>query len=324
MPIEDGTRIGPYEVTGKLGAGGMGEVYRANDTKLRRQVAIKVLPDGFVDDPERLARFEREAQLLAALNHANIAAIYGLEETEGNRCLILELVEGKTLAEMIESGPLPLETAVRLALQIAEALEAAHEIGVIHRDLKPANVRLTAEGKAKVLDFGLAKAYDPATASDPDRSQTLTSAGTQAGMILGTAAYLSPEQAKALPVDRRTDIWAFGVVLHEMLSGLRTFKGEGISETLAAVILKEPELDALPADTPLRVRELIRRCLVKEPKDRLRDIGEIRIALEVAFDTTTSTSSVTISPENFPSMRTAPWKVSLPSKLDSGPRIVWV
>ena len=283
MPIEDGTRIGPYEVTGKLGAGGMGEVYRANDTKLRRQVAIKVLPDGFVDDPERLARFEREAQLLAALNHANIAAIYGLEETEGNRCLILELVEGKTLAEMIESGPLPLETAVQLALQIAEALEAAHEKGIVHRDLKPANIKVTPEGTVKVLDFGLAKAFvNEGTDSSPDltHSPTLTMAATQAGMIMGTAAYMSPEQAAGQPADRRADVWSFGVVLLEMLTGRQQFGGETISHTLAAVLKDEPEWERLPDDLPPRLRELLDNCLQKKSRNRLQAIGDARIVLE--------------------------------------------
>jgi len=224
MSLQEGQRLGPYRVVKLLGSGGMGEVYRATDTKLRRDVAIKVLPEGFAQDREHLARFEREAHLLASLNHPNIASIYGLEEDDGKRCLVLELVEGETLAERIAGTALPLDEALGIARQVAEALETAHEKGIIHRDLKPANVMITPEGNAKVLDFGLAKALAPET-PDPDMSlsPTMTAAATQVGMIMGTAAYMSPEQARGKPVDRRADIWAFGCVLYEMLVGGKPF-----------------------------------------------------------------------------------------------------
>ena len=281
--IRIGALISHYQVTGKLGAGGMGEVYRARDSKLNRDVAIKVLPEGFAQDAERVARFQREAQLLASLNHPNIAAIYGLEESDGVRALVMELVEGPTLADRIAAGPIPLDEALTIASQIADALEVAHERGVIHRDLKPANVKVTSDDKVKVLDFGLAKALtgDPTSSSlDLSNSPTLNIAATTAGVILGTAAYMSPEQAKGKPVDRRADIWSFGVVLHEMLTGKPLYSGETVTETLAHVITQEPALDSLPKATPARVRQLLRRCLTKDPKSRLRDIGEARIALE--------------------------------------------
>jgi serine/threonine-protein kinase len=291
MSLEKGSSIAHYEITGKLGAGGMGEVYRATDGKLRREVAIKVLPSVLADDPERLARLEREAQILASLNHPNIAGIHGLEEApstgsgrgDGSRCLVLELVEGKTLAELIEAGPMPPEKAVPLALQIAEALEAAHEKGVIHRDLKPANVKVTPDGTVKVLDFGLAKAFnDDAAASAPDaaHSPTLTMAATQAGIIMGTAAYMSPEQAAGQPADRRSDVWSFGVVLLEMLTGRSSFSGETVSHTLAAVLKDEPAWDHLPPDLSPRLRELLERCLNKKARHRLQAIGDARIVLE--------------------------------------------
>jgi serine/threonine-protein kinase len=271
--------IAHYRITGKLGEGGMGEVWRATDTKLSRDVAIKILPEAFASDPDRLARFTREAQVLASLNHPNIAAIYGVED----RALVMELVDGATLAERLAQGPVPLEEALPIARQIAEALEYAHERGVIHRDLKPANIKITAEGRAKVLDFGLAKAMSGETASaDPVNSPTLTMRATVAGVILGTAAYMAPEQAKGKPVDRRADIWAFGIVLLEMLTGKPVYSGETVSETLAAVIMKEPDLSALPAATPVAVHSLLRRCLDRDPRQRLRDVGEARIALEAA------------------------------------------
>src|SRR4029077_5393348 len=237
MPLSAGTRLGPYEVTAPLGAGGMGEVYRARDSRLNRDVAIKTLPEAFSSDSDRLARFQREAQLPASLNHPNIAAIYGVEESNGMRALVMELVEGSTLAERIAAGPIPLPEALSIAHQIADALEAAHEKGIIHRDLKPANIKLTPEGKVKVLDFGLARALegDP-TSTNPANSPTLTLESTRAGVILGTAAYMSPEQARGKAVDKRADIWAFGVVLYEMLSGRITFEGETVSDTLAAVL----------------------------------------------------------------------------------------
>ena len=282
MPLDPGTKIGPYEITAPLGAGGMGEVYRASDTKLRREVAIKILPGELAQFPDRLARFEREAHLLASLNHPNIAAIYGLEEGESGPCLVLELVEGKTLAELIEDGPVPVEKAMRLGLQIAEALEAAHEKGIIHRDLKPANVKVTPDGTVKVLDFGLAKAFtgDSVEKSvDASLSPTLTMAATQAGIIMGTAAYMSPEQAAGKQADRRADIWAFGVVLAEMLTGRRPFQGESVSYVLASVLKDDPDLDSLPVDIPIRIKRLAKRCLHKDPRQRLQAIGDARILL---------------------------------------------
>jgi serine/threonine-protein kinase len=269
--------IAHYRVIAKLGEGGMGEVWRATDTKLHREVAIKILPQVFAENPERLARFAREAQVLASLNHPNIAAIYGVEE----RALVMELVEGPTLAERIAEGPVPLEEAVPVARQIAEALEAAHEKGVVHRDLKPANIKIAPDGRVKVLDFGLAKAISGEPVSgDAANSPTLTMSATAAGMILGTAGYMAPEQAKGRPTDRRADIWAFGVVLYEMLTGRHLYTGETISEILASVIKDAPSLAALPADTPAGVRRLLRRCLEREPRQRLQAIGEARIALD--------------------------------------------
>ena len=278
-----GTQLGPYKILAPLGAGGMGEVYRARDTKLGREVALKILPENFAGDPERRARFEREAQLLASLNHTNIAAIYGLEEANGLRFLVLELVPGKTLAERLSSGRLEVEEALNIARQIAEALEAAHEKGIIHRDLKPANVKLTAGGKAKVLDFGLAKAFAGDSAEvDLSKSPTITDAGTRQGVILGTAAYMSPEQARGKPLDQRTDIWSFGCVLYELLTGKRAFAGATISDTLAAILTREPTWQALPADTPASIQALLRRCLQKDASRRLQHIGDARIELEEA------------------------------------------
>ena len=282
MPLQPGTTLGPYQVTVKIGEGGMGEVYRARDTKLDRDVALKVLPQAFTDDPDRLARFEREAKVLASLNHPNIGHIYGLEETEGQKALVLELVEGPTLAERIKQGPIPVDEALPIAKQIAEALEAAHEHGIIHRDLKPANIKVRDDGTVKVLDFGLAKAFQP-DASDPNMSQSptisLTAAATQMGMVIGTAAYMAPEQAKGRPVDKRADVWAFGVVLYEMLTGRKAFPGDDVSDTLATVLKFEPDWDALRADTPSSVRRLLRRCLSKDVKLRLRDAGDAVLEL---------------------------------------------
>ena len=235
MALNVGSRLGHYDVTALIGEGGMGQVYQATDTKLKRQVALKILPEAFSADPERLARFQREAEVLASLNHPNIAAIHGLEEAEGIRALVLELVEGPTLADRIKQGPIPLDEALPIAKQIAEALEAAHEAGVNHRDLKPANIKVRDDGMVKVLDFGLAKALDPTPEGDPSQSPTLTAAATQMGVIMGTAAYMSPEQAKGKVADKRADIWAFGVVLYEMLTGQRVFSGETVSETLAGM-----------------------------------------------------------------------------------------
>ena len=273
MPLCAGNRFGPYEILAPIGAGGMGEVYRARDTRLKREVALKVLPDAFAGDPERMARFQREAEALAALNHPNIAQIYGVEE----RALAMELVEGKTL-----SGPLPLETALNYARQIAGALEAAHEKGIIHRDLKPANIKVTPQGVVKVLDFGLAaiaQASAGGTSNAADSpTLTISISPTVPGMILGTAAYMSPEQARGKPVDKRADIWAFGVVLYEMLTGQCLFEGETISDTLIEVATKEPDWDRVPQ----KVRRLLRRCLEKDPRKRLRDIGDVESLLEDA------------------------------------------
>jgi len=283
LPLEPGQTLLHYRLTKKIGEGGMGVVWQAVDTTLGRDVAIKILPDTFAAEAERLMRFEREARVLASLNHPHIAGIYGIHEAEGIRFLSMELVPGEDLSVALERGPLPLERALQIAREVAEALEVAHESGIIHRDLKPANVRLTLEGKAKVLDFGLAKAYDPATASDPMSSATVTSAGTVAGLILGTAAYMSPEQASGQPTDRRADIWSFGVMLHEMLSNKRLFAGETISHTLADVLRAPIDLDDLPKGTPPAIRRLIERCLERDKMRRLRDIGEARIALEDAI-----------------------------------------
>ncbi len=282
MALTSGTKLGPYEVIAPLGAGGMGEVYRARDTKLGRDVALKVLPAAFAQDAERMARFQREAQVLASLNHTNIAAIYGLEESGGVRALVMELVEGPTLAKRLGSGAIPLDDALPIAKQIAEALEYAHEKGIIHRDLKPANIKQTGDNQVEVLDFGLAKALDvdASVSSSVSNSPTLTAAATQAGVILGTAAYMSPEQAKGKHADRRADIWGFGCVLFEMLTGQRAFEGESATDTLAAVIKSEPNWDALPRDIPANIRRLLERCLNKDPKHRLQAIGEARIAIE--------------------------------------------
>jgi len=276
-----GSTIAHYTITAKLGEGGMGEVYRATDDRLNRDVAIKLLPAAVAEEPMRLARFKREAQLLAALTHGNIAQVYGFEEHEGQHAIVQELVEGEDLAERLRRGPLPLEDARDVALQIAEALEAAHEKGIVHRDLKPANVKLAPDGTVKVLDFGLAKALadDPGDV-DLSNSPTMTAAATQAGIILGTACYMAPEQAKGKPVDRRADVWAFGCVLYEMLSGRRPFEGDGVSELLAHVITQEPDLSALPGDTPGPLRELLERCLRKDPRKRVPDIAVARIALQ--------------------------------------------
>ena len=285
MTLITGTSLGPYQIVAPIGAGGMGEVYQARDTSLDRDVAIKVLPEAFAFDPERLARFEREAKVLASLNHPNIAAIYGLEKSGDAPALILELVEGPTLQDRIADGPIPLDEALPIAKQIAEALEAAHEQGIIHRDLKPANIKVTPDGVVKVLDFGLAKALEPEqTEAEAANSPTMTAAATQMGVLMGTAAYMSPEQARGKTVDRRADIWAFGVVVYEMLTGRKAFEGDDVSLTLAEVMKSDPDWDALPANVPPTLDTYLRRCFQKEPRQRVQAIGDVRLALEGAFE----------------------------------------
>ena len=282
MPLAVGSRIAHYDVTALIGEGGMGQVYQATDTKLNRQVALKILPEAFATDPDRLARFQREAHVLASLNHPGIAAIYGIEEQNDTRALVLELVEGPTLADRIRKGPIPLDEALPIAKQIAEALEAAHEAGVIHRDLKPANIKVRDDGTVKVLDFGLAKALDTSPEGDPSESPTLTAAATRAGVILGTAAYMAPEQAKGKPVDKRADAWAYGVVLYEMLTGRQAFAASDISETLAFVLTREIDWSALPSETPASVRRLLRRCLTRDRRKRLGELSMAQVELDEA------------------------------------------
>jgi Tol biopolymer transport system component len=281
MPVSINSRLGQYEILSRIGAGGMGEVYRARDTKLGRDVAIKVLPEAFAQNGERMARFEREAKFLAVLNHPNIAAIYGTEDSGSADALVMELAEGSTLADRLASGPIPVAEALQIARQIADALEYAHEHGVVHRDLKPANIKISRDDAVKILDFGLAKAIQgEAEATDVSTLPTITQIATEAGVVVGTAAYMSPEQAKAKPVDRRADIWAFGCVFYEMLAGKQAFQADSVTETLAAVLQKEPDWSRLPSATPVHVRVLLDRCLQKDPKQRLRDIGDARISLD--------------------------------------------
>jgi eukaryotic-like serine/threonine-protein kinase len=312
MSLKSGTRVGHYEILSLIGSGGMGEVYRARDTKLSRDIALKILPDTFASDIDRAARFQREARVLATLNHPNIGHIYGLEDSGTPQALVLELVDGPTLAERIDQGPITFDDALPIARQIATALEAAHELGIIHRDLKPANVKVRPDGTVKVLDFGLAKAFDPVAESAVEalNSPTLTARGTQMGVVLGTAAYMSPEQAKGKVVDRRADIWAFGAVLYEMLTGRRPFIGEDVSDTLAAVLRQDVDWSALPAETPAAVRRVIQRCLDRDVRRRLRDIGEARIVLEDPSVTAASS----------PTLRSADIAVSSDSNL---PRPRW-
>ena len=303
MALSPGTRLGPYEIVAPLGAGGMGEVYRAKDTKLNREVAVKVLPPAVADDAERLSRFKREAQVLASLNHPNIAAIYGLDEADGKQFLVLELVEGEDLAERLKRGAIPIDEAEDIGRQIAAALAEAHDKGIVHRDLKPANVKLTSDGKVKVLDFGLAKAVGgensmTGSASGPTIMPTVTSAGTAIGMILGTAAYMSPEQARGKPVDRRTDVWAFGCLLYEMLTGEKAFAGEDFAETLAAIVRGEPDWSRLPANLPPAVRVLLTRCLIKDRAERLSDMSVVRFLM--------SESALTLSHPSHATVATAP------------------
>jgi serine/threonine-protein kinase len=313
-----GASIAHYRITAKLGEGGMGEVYRATDERLGRDVAIKLLPESFSEDPARLARFQREAQLLASLNHPNIGQVYGLEEQDGRSALVLELIEGETLAERMAPGAVPAEDAARIAQQIALALQAAHEKGIVHRDLKPANVKITPDGKVKVLDFGLAKALDPndpERQSSPHHSPTLTAQATAAGVIMGTAAYMSPEQAKGEAVDKRADIWAFGVVLTEMLTGRRLFDGPTAPETLAQVLTSTPDVAAVPAQTPAALRRLLRRCLARDANQRLHDIADARIVLDEVIagvvDEPLTASTAAEAPAPPQRRRVLPWLAAL-------------
>jgi Tol biopolymer transport system component len=286
LSLTPGKRLGVYDITEQIGEGGMGQVYRATDIRLKRQVAIKILPPSLAADADRLARFQREAEVLASLNHPHIAGIYGLEESEGVFALVMELVDGEDLSQRIARGAIPIEDALPIAKQIVEALEAAHEQGIIHRDLKPANIKVRDDGTVKVLDFGLAKALDTTTTSSPSvtQSPTITTPAmmTGVGTILGTAAYMSPEQARGKPVDRRADIWAFGAVLFEMLAGIRPFPGEEISDTLAGILKSEPAWEALPRDTSAAIRRLLRRCLQKDRQQRLQHIGDARLEIDEA------------------------------------------
>jgi serine/threonine protein kinase len=288
-----GRQFGPYRIRSLLGAGGMGEVYRAADDKLGRDVAIKVLPPFFTSDTDRVARFEREARVLAALNHPSIAAIYGYEEADGIHGLVLELVEGPTLAERIAAEPFAVREALAAAEQIAEALEAAHAKAIIHRDLKPANIKLSLDGRVKILDFGLAKTSDEAPVAESSDAATMPGGPSFAGVILGTAAYMSPEQARGKPVDKRADIWAFGCVLYEVLTGRMAFAGPTLPDILAGILGRDPDWRVLPENTPPRIQELLRSCLEKDPRQRLRDIGDARLKLN---ETLTASSRATPSP----------------------------
>ena len=312
MALEIGSRLGHYDVTALIGEGGMGQVYRATDTQLGRDVALKILPDAFAADPDRLARFQREAQVLASLNHPGIAAIYGIEKSDDTQALVLELVEGPTLADRIAKGPIPLDEALPIAKQIAEALEAAHDAGVIHRDLKPANIKVREDGTVKVLDFGLAKALDTTPQGDPSQSPTLTAAATQMGVILGTAAYMSPEQARGQVADRRADVWAFGAVLYEMLTGGKVFDGATVSDTIAATLKEEPDWSSLPSQAPAGLRRLLRRCLTKDPRQRLQHIGEARIALVDGLADRDHADRSAADRPGGPSARTLSWMVAVP------------
>ena len=307
MALTVGSRLGHYDVTALIGEGGMGQVYQATDTKLNRQVALKILPEAFATDPDRLARFQREAQVLASLNHPNIAAIHGLEDSEGTKALVLELVEGPTLADRIAQGAIPIDEALPIAKQIAEALEAAHEAGVIHRDLKTANIKVREDGTVKVLDFGLAKALDTTPQGDPSQSPTLTAAATQMGVVLGTAAYMSPEQASGDTVDKRSDIWSFGVVLFEILAGRRLYEGKTVAHVMSAVLQVDPKWDTLPTATPQPLMRLLRRCLHRERQRRLRDIGDALTDLDEARSAPPASETVSAGVA-----QTAGWRQAIP------------
>ena len=313
LALTSGTRLGVYEVIASIGAGGMGEVFRARDTKLNRDVALKVLPDSFASDPDRLARFTREAQTLAAINHPNIAHIHGFEESGGVRAIVMELVEGDDLSQRIALGAIPLDEALPIAKQIADALEAAHDQGIIHRDLKPANIKLRPDGTVKVLDFGLAKALEPVSAASANvtASPTITSpaAMTGVGVILGTAAYMAPEQAKGRPADKRADIWALGCVLYEMVTGRRAFSGEDVAETLAHILTKEPDWTALPASTPAPIRRLLRRCLDKDRRRRLADAADARLEMDEALASSGDASAMSLPMQKAAWVRALPWAV---------------
>jgi len=319
MTLPNGTTMGSYEIVAPLGAGGMGEVYRAKDTKLDREVALKILPDAFAHDPERIQRFEREAKVLASLNHPNIAAIYGFDEAEGKRFLIMELVEGDTLTQKLHQGSMPIAEALQIGKQMAEALEAAHERGIIHRDLKPGNIKITPEGKVKVLDFGLAKALlggVESSQTEMANSPTITADFTRPGVILGTAAYMSPEQARGKPIDKRTDIWSFGCVLYECFGGCRPFQGETTTDLIARILEREPDWETLPAELPPLVKALLQRCLQKDRKDRLRDIGEAWVVLNGVLSG--DVSGIALSTRDTraatpPRARALPWAIAVAS-----------
>ena len=337
VSLTPGTRVGPYEIVGLVGAGGMGQVYRARDSRLRRDVAIKILPPAFAAGAEHLARFKREAQVLASLNHPHIAAIYGVEERPPEAAggdyalaLVLELVEGPTLADRIARGPIPVDEALPIARQIAEALEAAHERGIVHRDLKPANIKLRPDGTVKVLDFGLAKAMEEGAGEAHASSQSPTAMvdGTREGVILGTASFMSPEQARGQSVDKRTDVWAFGCVLYEMLTGRRAFGGDNVSDILARVIEREPDFGALPPTTPATIRTALRRCLEKDRRRRLPDIGVVRLDIDdAAASHAAPLAATSIGPPSIPSVAlstSASSSAAAPSPVTSArARIAW-
>jgi serine/threonine protein kinase len=312
MSLSAGMRLGPYDIVALLGSGGMGAVYQARDTRLNRDVAIKVLPALFAGDPERLARFQHEAQVLASLNHPHIAHIHGLEESNGIHALVMELVEGEDLTQRIARGPIALDESLPIARQIADALEAAHDQGIIHRDLKPANIKVRSDGTVKVLDFGLAKTMAPGQAATAAtmNSPTLSLHGTQAGVILGTVAYMSPEQAAGKPVDRRSDLWAFGVVVLEMLTGRPVFTGETVSHVLASVLRSEPDWTALPPGTPASIRRLLRRCLEKDRKRRLADAADARLEIDEALAPIGDASTVSMPRQRAAWQRSLPWALT--------------